>query len=137
MTEQLLEIARQRDEWMDQFLQVSRENADLKQRLTASEAGAAAMRRVLHEIVTVDAMAIRELKLLGVELPNSSSELVQKSKAALASDAGRKTLTVLEAADGVLAACRMVLDDPGLTASANDVIRAAIAAYDASKKGTP
>lgn len=29
--------------------------------------------------------------------------------------------------DQLLAACQMVLDDPGLTASANDVIRSAIA----------
>jgi hypothetical protein len=28
--------------------------------------------------------------------------------------------------DALLAACKMVLDDPGLTASANDVIRGAI-----------
>jgi hypothetical protein len=34
---------------------------------------------------------------------------------------------LLRAAPALLAACRMVLDDPGLTASANDVLRAAIA----------
>ena len=30
--------------------------------------------------------------------------------------------------DALVAACRMVLDDPGLTAAANDVIRSALAA---------
>lgn len=34
---------------------------------------------------------------------------------------------VADAAPELLAACKMVLDDPGLTPSANDVIRAAIA----------
>ncbi len=34
---------------------------------------------------------------------------------------------LMAAAPELLAACKMVLDDPGLTASANDVLRAAIA----------
>ncbi len=34
---------------------------------------------------------------------------------------------LIAAAPSLLAACKMVLDDPGLTASANDMLRAAIA----------
>ena len=42
-------------------------------------------------------------------------------------DEGIANAQLVCAAPDLLAACEMVLDDPGLTASANDVIRSAIA----------
>jgi len=44
---------------------------------------------------------------------------------------------LIAAALDLLAACRMVLDDPGLTASANAVIRAAIAKAEGTGPAIP
>jgi hypothetical protein len=42
------------------------------------------------------------------------------------SGCGPANVSLILAAPDLLAACEMVLDDPGVTASANDVLRAAI-----------